>query len=112
MGRRPKLKSGEFFISTSRVEEQTQILCLKRPKKCYTVGEHDPARSRPRRRPPSLFVARLDPLGSPGSLHRSPGPAPGPAARGVRVVLAADYSRIRVGTSQAKVEMTRLRARD
>jgi hypothetical protein len=46
MGRCPKLKSGEFFISTSGVEEQVEILCLKPPKKCYTVWEHDPGARR------------------------------------------------------------------
>ena len=42
IGRGPKLKSGVLFISTSIVEEQIEILCLKPPKKYYTVWEHDP----------------------------------------------------------------------
>ena len=42
MGRRPKLKSEEFLISTFKGVEIIAILCLKPLKKCYTVREHDP----------------------------------------------------------------------
>ena len=42
MGRRPKLKSEEFFISTFQGVEIIAILCLKPLKKCHTVREHDP----------------------------------------------------------------------
>ena len=42
MGRRPKLKSEEFFISTFQGVEIIAILCLKLLKKCYTVWEHNP----------------------------------------------------------------------
>ena len=44
MGRRPKLKSEEFLISTFKGVEIIAILCLKPLKKCYTVREHDPCR--------------------------------------------------------------------
>ena len=45
MGRRPKLKSEEVFISTFQGDEIIAILCLKPQKKCYTVREHDPVRA-------------------------------------------------------------------
>ena len=44
MGRCPKLKSEEVFISTFHGVEIIAILCLKPLKKCYTVREHDPER--------------------------------------------------------------------
>ena len=34
----PKAQIRGVFISTSRVEEQIEILCLKPPKKCYLFG--------------------------------------------------------------------------
>eukprot|EP00966_Prymnesium_polylepis_P138580 3201944-Prymnesium_polylepis.1 len=42
MGRRPKLKSEERFVSTILVIEIIANLCLKPPKMCYTIREHDP----------------------------------------------------------------------
>ena len=45
MGRRPKLKSEEFFISTILGVKIIANLCLKPLKKCYTVREHDPEAS-------------------------------------------------------------------
>jgi hypothetical protein len=42
MGRRPELKSIEFFEGIISVVEIFTILCLKPLKKCYTVWEHDP----------------------------------------------------------------------
>ena len=46
MGRRPELKSVELFEGLILVVEIFTILCLKPLKKCYTVWEHDPARSK------------------------------------------------------------------
>ena len=42
MGRRPELKSVEFFEGIILAFEIFTILCLKPLKKCYTVWEHDP----------------------------------------------------------------------
>ena len=42
MGRRPELKSVEFFEGIILGVEIFTILCLKPLKKCYTVWEHDP----------------------------------------------------------------------
>ena len=43
MGRRPELKSVDFFEGIISVVEIFTILCLKPLKKCYTVWEHDPS---------------------------------------------------------------------
>ena len=42
MGRRPNLKSEEFFVSAILLVEIFAFLCLKPLKNCYTIREHDP----------------------------------------------------------------------
>jgi hypothetical protein len=56
MGRRPKLKSEEFFVSIILVIEIIANFCLKPPKKCYTDREHDPER---KNRPYARHVTAL-----------------------------------------------------
>jgi hypothetical protein len=45
MGRRPKLKSEEFFVSTILVIEIIAEFVFETAKKCYTDQEHDPRRT-------------------------------------------------------------------
>ena len=51
MGRRSKLKFEEVFVSTILVIAIIANLCLKSPKKCYTLWEHDPKTDRTRPKP-------------------------------------------------------------
>ena len=45
MGRRPELNTEEFSYLPLLVVEIISILCLKPPKMCYIVWEHDPVSS-------------------------------------------------------------------
>ena len=104
MGRRPELNTEEFSYLPLLVVEIISILCLKPPKMCYIVWEHDPSPAPPVPPPLALpHAAYTPPLGPPW-------PTAARAAAAARVNASAIIAAIAAVAAAAQDLVARARA--